>query len=93
MAQKHQKQSDSKKKLAEKSSTGARKISNLPAFTGHESGILVVGMGSSAGGLAALESFLDHMPARNRKAFVIVKHIEPTHKSMLSVKLQRDTKI
>jgi len=44
---------------------------------------LVVGIGASAGGLAAFRSFLDNMPADTGMAFVLVQHLDPVHKSML----------
>ena len=44
---------------------------------------LVVGIGASAGGLAAFRSFFDHMPADTGMAFVLVQHLDPDHKSML----------
>jgi two-component system CheB/CheR fusion protein len=42
-----------------------------------------VGIGASAGGLAAFRSFFDHMPADTGMAFVLVQHLAPGHKSML----------
>ena len=44
---------------------------------------MVVGIGASAGGLAAFRSFFDHMPADTGMAFVLVQHLDPDHKSML----------
>jgi two-component system, chemotaxis family, CheB/CheR fusion protein len=44
---------------------------------------LVVGIGASAGGLAAFRSFFDNMPADTGMAFVLVQHLDPHHKSML----------
>ena len=44
---------------------------------------LVVGIGASAGGLAAFRSFFDSMPADTGMAFVLVQHLDPDHKSML----------
>jgi two-component system CheB/CheR fusion protein len=44
---------------------------------------LVVGIGASAGGLAAFRSFFDNMPADTGMAFVLVQHLDPDHKSML----------
>ena len=44
---------------------------------------LVVGIGASAGGLAAFRSFFDDMPADTGMAFVLVQHLDPVHKSML----------
>jgi two-component system CheB/CheR fusion protein len=44
---------------------------------------LIVGIGASAGGLAAFKSFFSKMPADIGMAFVLVQHLAPSHKSML----------
>lgn len=44
---------------------------------------LVVGIGASAGGLAAFKTFFDNMPADTGMAFVLVQHLDPDHKSLL----------
>jgi len=51
----------------------------------------VVGIGASAGGLEALEQFLQHVPADSGLAYVIVQHLDPTHKGIMSELLQRAT--
>jgi PAS domain S-box-containing protein len=51
----------------------------------------IVGIGASAGGLEALELFLANVPACSGMAFVIVQHMDPTHKGMLPELLQRIT--
>ena len=51
----------------------------------------IVGIGASAGGLEALELFLKNMPKDSGMAFVIVLHLDPTHKGMIVEILQRDT--
>ena len=51
----------------------------------------VVGLGASAGGLDALQQFLAQMPARSPIACVVVQHMDPTHKTLLSELLQRST--
>ena len=51
----------------------------------------IVGLGASAGGLAPLEEFLAHVPAASGLAYVVVQHMDPTHKPMLSELLQRAT--
>jgi len=51
----------------------------------------IVGIGASAGGLEALELFLANVPAGSGMAFVIVQHLDPTHKGMLTELLQRGT--
>lgn len=53
----------------------------------------VVGLGASAGGLAALELFLEHMPANAGMAFVVVLHLAPNHKSSADAILQRHTRM
>jgi two-component system CheB/CheR fusion protein len=51
----------------------------------------IVGIGASAGGLEALEQFLTHVPAGSGMAFVIVQHLDPTHKGIMPELLQRAT--
>ncbi|MDO9074615.1 MAG: chemotaxis protein CheB [Rubrivivax sp.] len=54
-------------------------------------GTRIVGLGASAGGLAALEQFLAQVPASSGLAYVVVQHLDPTHGTMLSELLQRVT--
>jgi two-component system CheB/CheR fusion protein len=49
----------------------------------------IVGIGASAGGLAALEQFLEHVPLRSGLAYIVVQHLDPTHKARLAELLQR----
>ena len=51
----------------------------------------IVAIGSSAGGLEALETLLHHMPLDSGAALVIIQHQDPTHKGMLVELLQRAT--
>jgi two-component system, chemotaxis family, CheB/CheR fusion protein len=51
----------------------------------------IVGMGTSAGGLEALEQFLAHVPPASGLAFVVVQHLDPTHKGVMAELLQRTT--
>ena len=55
----------------------------------------VVGIGASAGGLAALETFFSSMPADTDPgmAFVLVQHLAPDHKSILTEIIQRCTRM
>ena len=55
----------------------------------------IVGIGASAGGLAAFELFFSHLPAgsENELAFVLVQHLSPDHKSLLADLVQRFTHI
>ena len=64
-----------------------------PAGTAGESaaGFPIVGLGASAGGLEALEQFFRQVPADSGLAFVVVQHLDPTHKGILPELLQRGT--
>ena len=53
----------------------------------------IVAIGASAGGLQALETFFDNLPDRPHAAFVIVQHLSPDFKSMMTEILQRRTAI
>ena len=51
----------------------------------------VVGLGASAGGLEALTRFLANVPPASGLAYIVVQHLDPTHKAMLTELLQRST--
>jgi two-component system CheB/CheR fusion protein len=55
----------------------------------------IVGIGASAGGLAAFEAFFSGMPvdAEPGMAFVLVQHLDPNHKSILSDLVRRYTRM
>lgn len=50
-----------------------------------------MGIGASAGGLAPLEEFLARVPPKSQIAYVVVQHLDPNHKALLSELLQRVT--
>ena len=60
-----------------------------------ETGFPVVGIGASAGGLAAFEAFFSGMPADTDPgmAFVLVQHLAPDHKSILTDLIRRYTRM
>lgn len=51
----------------------------------------IVGIGASAGGLESLEQLFRHMPTSSGMAFVVIQHLSPDFKSMMSELLARDT--
>ena len=55
----------------------------------------IVGIGASAGGLAAFEAFFSGMPADTDPgmAFVLVQHLAPDHKSLLTELIRRYTRM
>ena len=52
---------------------------------------LIVGMGASAGGLEAFKEFFESMPDAPGMAFVLVQHLDPTHKSLMVSLLKNHT--
>ncbi|HEY5083106.1 MAG TPA: chemotaxis protein CheB, partial [Rhizomicrobium sp.] len=76
---------------ARRQKTPAKVISPKPRVSPATASFPIVGIGASAGGLEALEQFLGHVPAGSGMAFVIVQHLDPTHKGMMSELLQRTT--
>lgn len=62
---------------------GKRKVATFP----------IVGIGASAGGLAALKLFFSHVPKDSSLAYVVVVHLSPDHESHLAELLQPHVKI
>ena len=59
-------------------------ITEVPPF-------IITGIGASAGGLEALETFLKNTPPDIGAGFVVVTHMDPEHRSLLPEILQRST--
>ena len=55
--------------------------------------LTIVGIGASAGGLAALKTFFTHVPADSGLAYVVVVHLAPDHESHLADLLQLSLKM
>src|SRR5664280_549776 len=53
----------------------------------------MVGIGASAGGLEAIEQFLYNVSDTSGMAYIVVQHLDPTHKGMLPELLQRISKM
>jgi two-component system CheB/CheR fusion protein len=51
----------------------------------------IVGIGASAGGLESFELFFKNLPIDTGMAFVLIQHLDPTHKGMLPELIQRKT--
>jgi two-component system CheB/CheR fusion protein len=77
------------KKIAEKI-VESQKTNEKPAAA-----FPIVGIGASAGGLAAFEAFFSGMPADTdpNMAFVLVQHLAPDHKSILADLIRRYTRM
>ncbi|HYM35544.1 MAG TPA: chemotaxis protein CheB, partial [Steroidobacteraceae bacterium] len=91
MAKQRTKQtSNSRKKQAVAKSTKKALPSREQTKKG-ENGFPIVGIGTSAGGLEALEQFFRNVPKSSGLAYVVVQHLDPTHKGMLPELLGRFT--
>ncbi|MEG4417629.1 CheR family methyltransferase [Microcoleus sp. LAD1_D5] len=53
----------------------------------------IVGIAASAGGLEAFTGLLSHLPSDTGMAFVLIQHLAPDHKSLLSEILARTTEM
>lgn len=56
-------------------------------------GLVVVGVGASAGGLEALQSMLSNLPTDTGMAFVVAQHLSPSYKSMMVDLLEKSSTI
>jgi len=56
-------------------------------------GLIVVGIGASAGGLEALRDLLAHLDFHDKLTYVVAQHLSPTHTSMLKTLLARESKL
>jgi two-component system CheB/CheR fusion protein len=64
-----------------------------PAENAQDRPFPIVGIGASAGGLAAFEAFFSSMTADPGMAFVLVQHLAPNYTSILSDLIRRYTRL
>jgi two-component system CheB/CheR fusion protein len=90
MAAKKRSRSHSAEEISDSKETAAQVVDEkaVPGFP-------IVGIGASAGGLAAFETFFSAMPADigSDMAFVLVQHLAPDYKSILSELVRRYTRM
>jgi len=70
--------------------TKKEKVAPVPVTT---PSFPIVGIGASAGGLEAFDQFFTHMPPDTGMAFVLIQHLDPKHKSILSELVRRYTRM
>jgi two-component system CheB/CheR fusion protein len=73
---------------AQKRTVVARPVKHTPAAS-----LYVVGLGASAGGLEALRSFFEAVPAKSGAAFVVIQHLAPNHRSQMVELLAAHTRV
>ncbi len=79
--------------VANKSLESVANSNHLEGGTGIKaSDTTVVGIGASAGGLAALKQLFERIPSDSGLAFVVVVHLSPEHKSLMADLLQVSVK-
>lgn len=107
MAEKKKKAATTKKKITKKKTATKRKTpankkaapdaakSKKHSAVKHvkDPGFHIVGVGASAGGLEAFGEFFKHMPSDSGMAFVLVPHLDPTHKSIIGEILSKFTQM
>ncbi len=84
------KKTSTSKQPAKKTSAPSKKGSIVQPKKGF---FPIVGIGASAGGLEAFESFFMEMPENPQMAFVLVAHLDPSHVSILPELIQKKTKL
>ena len=95
MAEKKKKQSAKKSKVAVKpgkTKATVRKKSSKVSTT-KTADFPIAGIGASAGGLEALETFFSNLPSESNMAFVIIQHLSPKHKSIMGSLLSKYTQM
>ena len=69
------------------------KKSSIESLIRSENNFPVVGIGASAGGLAAFKEFIQAIPEDSGMAYVLVQHLDPNHESLLPELLQKCSKL
>jgi two-component system CheB/CheR fusion protein len=72
---------------------GAEPSTHAPEDEGSSLHFPVVGVGASAGALAALTKLFEGLPATTGMAFVVVMHLSPRHESSAAEILQKTTRM
>src|SRR5436190_4275601 len=95
--QKPRKKITSKKSFSKKTNNShpprkSERRNEIASLRSHSS-FPIVGIGASAGGLEAFRQLLERLPVDTGMAFVLVSHLDPTHKSILTELLARRTKL
>jgi two-component system CheB/CheR fusion protein len=81
-----QRQNESERDMSDITEEAARAAAESP-------GLVVVGLGGSAGSIPAFREFFRHVPADSEMAYVVVVHLSPEHESHLADVLQGSTEL
>ena len=81
------------KKAVSKKNSSSEKAKKSIGLSTENNNFPIVGIGSSAGGLEALELFFSNLPPETNMAFVIIQHLSPRHKSIMAEILMKYTQM
>jgi chemotaxis methyl-accepting protein methylase/signal transduction histidine kinase/chemotaxis response regulator CheB len=81
------------KTTAGRSAKPAKPVKARSSSPPQEANFPVVGVGASAGGLQAFSQLLEFLPPDTGMAFVLIQHLDPTHKSFLCQALAKATRM
>jgi len=70
-----------------------KKQKKVADISSADNSFYVIGIGSSAGGLDALEKFFGKMPENSGMAFIVVSHLDPNHVSIMPELIQKSTRM
>jgi len=70
-----------------------KQISHTAMAAATSASFPVVGIGASAGGLEALETFFRNVPEHSGIAYIVIQHLSPDYKSLMGELLSRHTPI
>lgn len=73
-----------KKSKTSKPKTSKSESEGDSAKSSEPENFLIVGIGASAGGVAALKTFFENVPADSGSAYVVILHLSPDHDSQLA---------
>jgi two-component system CheB/CheR fusion protein len=81
--------------MAKRGARNQRKHAALPAegVGRHAPASPIICIGGSAGAISALKAFIGAIPAESGLGFVVVVHLDPSHKSRLAEIIARDSKL
>jgi len=68
-------------------------FNTTPKMDTQDSDLIVVGIGTSAGGLESLKEFFSAMPVDSDLAFVVIQHLDPNHVSYMADLLAKCTEM
>ena len=71
--------------------TKVREEKQLTQTAGYKEKHFIVGVGASAGGLEAINELFDHLPRKTSFSFIIIQHLSPDYKSLMSELLTKHT--